>query len=82
MRKAEGMYNVELYAKIRRAVMVDGFSQREIARRYGVDRKTVAKMVAFAVPPGYRRKAKPVARKLGVLVRASLTRYSKPIGSC
>jgi transposase len=30
-------------------------SQREAARRFGIDRKTVSKMLAFSVPPGYRR---------------------------
>jgi hypothetical protein len=34
------MFTVELYAKIRRAVMVEGLSRREEARAlYGVDRR-------------------------------------------
>lgn len=59
------MFTVELYARIRRAVQVEGLSQREAARRYGVHRNTISKMLQFSVPPGYRRKERPVSRKLG-----------------
>ena len=59
------MFTVELYAKIRRAVMVDGLSRREAARRFGVHRNTIAKMLQFSVPPGYRRQERPVSKKLG-----------------
>lgn len=56
---------MELYSRIRRAVQVEGKSQREAAREFGLARKTVRKMLEFSVPPGYRRK-KPVQRpKLG-----------------
>ena len=58
------MYSVELYVKIRRAVMVEGKSEREVARFFGVHRKTVKKMCQYAVPPGYRRKSEPVSPKL------------------
>ena len=58
------MYSVELYVKIRRAVMVEGKSEREVARFFGVHRKTVKKMCRYAVPPGYRRKSEPVSPKL------------------
>ena len=60
-----GMYTVELYARVRRAVHVEGRSQREVAREFGLARKTVRKMLAYSVPPGYQR-SKPVRRpKLG-----------------
>jgi transposase len=59
------MFTVELYAKIRRAVMVDGLSRREAARRFGIHRNTIAKMLQFSVPPGYRRRERPVSKKLG-----------------
>jgi transposase len=59
------MFTVELYAKIRRAVMIDGLSRREAARRFGVHRNTIAKMLQFSVPPGYRRRERPVSKKLG-----------------
>ena len=58
------MYGVELYARVRRACRVDGLSHREAARRFGIDRKTVAKMLAFSVPPGYRRSGPPRRPKL------------------
>jgi transcriptional regulator with XRE-family HTH domain len=49
------MKGVELYVEVRRALYVEGLSRREAARRYGIDPRTVAKMLAFSVPPGYRR---------------------------
>jgi transposase len=56
---------VEVYARVRRAVQVDGMSIREAAREFGLSRKTIRKMLQFSLPPGYQRK-KPVARpKLG-----------------
>ena len=56
---------MEVYARVRRAVQVDGMSERQAARAFGLSRKTIRKMMAFAAPPGYQRK-KPVARpKLG-----------------
>ena len=55
------MYGVELYARVRRAVMLEGLSHRATARRYGIDRGTVAKIVMHPTPPGYQRKM-PVRR--------------------
>ena len=56
---------MEVYARVRRAVQVDGMSMREAAREFGLARKTIRKMLAYSVPPGYERK-KPVKRpKLG-----------------
>ena len=53
------MKGVELYARVRFAVQIEGLSQREAARRFGIDPRTVAKMLAFSVPPGYRRRRPP-----------------------
>src|SRR5215472_10118853 len=58
------MKRVELYAQVRRAVYVEGISQREAARRFGIDPRTVAKMLVFSVPPGYRRSRPPARPKL------------------
>jgi transposase len=59
------MKTVELYARIRRAVLVDGMSRRAAAREFCLARKTVTKMLEYSLPPGYRRQ-KPVRRpKLG-----------------
>lgn len=60
--------DVDLYAKVRRAVMVDAMSERAAARNFGISRKTVSKMVNHTVPPGYQRKDRPVAPKLGAFV--------------
>ena len=59
------MYTVELYARVRRAVLVEGKSQRAVARELGLARKTVSKMLQYSLPPGYRRQ-QPIRRpKLG-----------------
>ncbi|HXP45878.1 MAG TPA: IS21 family transposase [Terriglobales bacterium] len=59
------MFTVELYARIRHAVMVDGLSRREAATRFGVHRNTITKMLQYSVPPGYRRRERPASKKLG-----------------
>lgn len=51
---------MELYRKVRLAC-AGGMSQREAARHFGISRDSVRKMLAFSVPPGYRRKA-PIKR--------------------
>src|ERR1700720_1102944 len=62
------MKRVELYGQVRRAVYVEGLSRREAARRFGIDPRTVAKMRAFSVPPGYRRSRPPARPKLDPFV--------------
>src|SRR5438552_1597551 len=42
----------------------EGLSRREAARQFGIDPRTVAKMLAFSVPPGYRRSRPPARPKL------------------
>ena len=58
------MYKVEMYARVRRACMVDGMSTREAARVFGLHRDTVRKMLQYSVPPGYRRRSPPRRPKL------------------
>ena len=58
------MYRVDVYLRVRRAVMVDGMSMREAARVFGLHRDTVRKMLAYSVPPGYRRQNPPKRPKL------------------
>ena len=58
------MYSVELYSRVRRACHVEGMSERTAARRFGIDRKTVAKILKHSVPPGYRRQRPPARPKL------------------
>ena len=56
------MYGVELYAAVRLAVVDEGLSHHEAGRRFGIDRRTVKKMLSYSAPPGYRR-TKPVIRQ-------------------
>jgi transposase len=78
----ERVYIVELYAAVRRAVQVEGISEREAARRFGIARKAVRKMLAFSVPPGYQRK-QPVRRPkleafLGIIDEIVATDQKQP----
>ena len=59
---------MELYARVRRAVFVDGMSIRAAARRFGLHRKSVRKMLTFAAPPGYREAGPRRRPKLGPFV--------------
>ena len=58
------MKDVDDYLKVRYAVQIEGLSKRAAARRYGIDPKTVDKMMTFSVPPGYVRRKPPVRPKL------------------
>jgi transposase len=56
---------VEIYGRIRRAVLVEGRSQRSVALEFGLARVTVRKMLGYSIPPGYRRKEPAKRPKLG-----------------
>ena len=58
------MFGVDGYLRVRRAVIVEGMSIREASRVFGLHRDTVRKMVAYSVPPGYRRHRPPRRPKL------------------
>ncbi len=63
------MFTVALYARIRRAVMVDGLSRRETARRLGVHRNTISKMLQYSVSPtgadrGLHKKQRHTAQRI------------------
>lgn len=58
------MHKVQVYEKVRRACYVEQNSQREAARAYGINRRSVKKMMDHSVPPGYRRQSGPVCPKL------------------
>ena len=45
--------------------MVDGMSTREASRVFGLHRDTVRKMLAYSVPPGYRRRQPPRRPRIG-----------------
>ena len=76
------MKGVELYGRVRYAVRIEGLSHREAARRFGIDPRTVAKMMVFSVPPGYRRKKPPARPKLdpfiGIIERIVEEDKSRP----
>jgi hypothetical protein len=63
------MKGVELYGRVRHAVRIEGLSDREAARRFGIDPRTVAKMMVFSVPPGYRRKKPKLDPFIGIIER-------------
>ena len=42
-----------------------GLKQGAAAKRFGVHRNTITKMLSFSVPPGYRRRERPASKKLG-----------------
>jgi hypothetical protein len=49
------MFSVKLYRRGRHACHVEGMSQREASRHFGIHRNTVRKMLTFSVLPGYWR---------------------------
>ncbi|MDA1014154.1 MAG: IS21 family transposase [Planctomycetota bacterium] len=63
------------YEVIRRKVLVDGISQREVARELGHSRKTVKKAVEHPLPLGYRRRqprTQPVLEPVRAMIEAWL----------
>ncbi len=55
---------MELYQKVRRAVMIDGMSRRSTAAYFGINRKTIDKMLVFAEPPQHGRSGRSFGGKL------------------
>jgi hypothetical protein len=53
------MYSVDIYSRVRPACLNVGMSSQEAARYFNKDRKTIAKMLRHALPPGYRRSEAP-----------------------
>jgi len=47
------VYRLDSYELVRRSVTVGGMSKRAPAREYGVNRRSIDKMVVNASPPGY-----------------------------
>ena len=55
------MKSVDLYGRVRHCVLIEGMSRREAARVFGIDRRSIDKMLMYSIPPGYRR-TQPVKR--------------------
>jgi len=65
------MLTVNHFEIIRRKVLLDGHSQRDVARELGHSRKTVAKAMEHASPPGYtmgKARASPVMDRYRPLI--------------
>ena len=62
------MFDVDDYVKVRYAVQIEGLSKRAAARRFGIDPRTVNKMMTFSVPRGYVRSKPPARPKLDAFI--------------
>ena len=74
------MLTVDDYERIRRSILVDGKSQREVARELGHSRHTVKKALAYSSPPGYRRSipaSHPVIDGVIPIIDSWLREYQK-----
>ena len=55
---------MDVYLRVRRAMMVDGMSIREVSRVFDLHWDTVRKILAYSAPPSYRRQTPPRCPKL------------------
>ena len=55
---------MDVYLRVRRAMMVDGMSIREVSRVFDLHWDTVRKILAYSAPPRYRRQTPPRCPKL------------------
>jgi transposase len=77
---SERMLTVEHYELIRRRVLNEGKSQRQVARELGHSRKTIAKALTLRIPPGYRLtepRQRPVIEPFGHIIDAWLEQNKK-----
>jgi len=56
---------MEQWSEIRRRVLVDGVSRRQIIRETGMHWETLQKILAHSEPPGYRQRRPRPRKKLG-----------------
>jgi|TARA_B100001971_G_scaffold201593_1_gene214522 transposase len=56
---------MEWWSEIRRRVLVDGVSRRQILRETGIHWKTLDKILSHSMPPGYRRTVPRERPKIG-----------------
>ncbi len=62
------MKQVEFYARVMYAVLIEGISERAAVERFGINARTVSKMLRFSVPPGYVRTKPPFRPQLDAFV--------------
>ncbi|MEI7535021.1 MAG: IS21 family transposase [Verrucomicrobiae bacterium] len=60
--------NMNDWAEIRRRVLVDGVSRRQILRETGMHRLTLKKILEHSEPPGYRQQQPRPQKKLGAFI--------------
>jgi transposase len=65
LNEEERMYHVELYSRIRRECLVEGKSVRKASEEFGINRRTIRKMLKHPNPPGYQHKKGKERPKLG-----------------
>lgn len=56
---------MENWAEIRRRVLVEGVSRRQILRETGMHRRTLKKILTHSEPPGYQQRRPRARKKLG-----------------
>jgi len=59
---------MEQWTEIRRRVLVEGVSRRQVQRETGLHWKTLRKILGHSEPPGYRQQVARVKKKLGPYV--------------
>ena len=60
--------NMNDWAEIRRRVLVEGVSRRQILRETGMHRQTLKKILEHSEPPGYRQQQPRPRKKLGAFL--------------
>src|SRR5271155_5323631 len=60
--------DMEQWNEIRRRVLVEGVSRRQVQRETGLHWKTLKKILEHSEPPGYRQRAPRAKKKLGPYV--------------
>ena len=63
------MYRVDVYLRVRRAVMMDGMSIRETAWTFGLHRDAIRKMLSYSVPAGLSPAESAKEAQVGALHR-------------
>ncbi len=56
------------WTEIRRRVLVEGVSRRQVLRETGLHWKSLKKILEHGAPPGYRQKSPRAKKKLGPYV--------------